>query len=221
MEEGPEFMDRMTEREQFRRWGCGSRDPARTTSRRSRTSRSWSRCIPRIEPASATWRYVYFHRLDFPKAMDIGRRAVELYPKNPRTRQNYALYAMYAGDLKTAEAETRTVLDQSKTQYKAYLPLAAVAFVASDFQRMREAYDGMAATGAAGASHAAHGLADLAMYHGPMGGGREAAHGRNRRGRRDEQPAGPRRQARGARRGSSRAESCIRTLCAPYRMRSR
>ncbi len=82
--------------------------------------------------------------------MDFGRRAVELYPKNPRSRQNYALYAMYAGDLKTAETEARTVLEQSKGQYKAYLPLAAVAFASSDFRRMRDAYEGMRGTGAAG-----------------------------------------------------------------------
>ena len=80
--------------------------------------------------------FVYFQMLDFKKAMDHGRRAVELYPKNPRSRQNYALYAMYAGDLKIAEAEARIVLEQSKTQFKAYLPLAAVAFAAGDLAGM-------------------------------------------------------------------------------------
>jgi hypothetical protein len=58
------------------------------------------------------------------------------------------------------------VLEQSKTQFKAYLPLAAVAFVNADFHRMRREYEAMKGTGAVGASLAAHGLADLAMYEG-------------------------------------------------------
>ena len=70
--------------------------------------------IRRIAPARAIWRSSYFQMLDFKKAMDHGRRAVELYPKNPRSRKNYAIYAMYAGDLKTAETEAATVLEQSK-----------------------------------------------------------------------------------------------------------
>jgi tetratricopeptide (TPR) repeat protein len=104
--------------------------------------------------------------LDFSKAMEHGLKAVQLYPKNPRTRMNYAIYATYAGDLPTAEREARAVLEQSKTEYKAYIPLAAVAFAASDTAKMREAYEGMQKTGAVGASIATHGLADLAMYEG-------------------------------------------------------
>ena len=110
--------------------------------------------------------FVYFQLLDFKKAMDDGLQAVKLYPKNPRSRQNYALYAMYAGDLKTAEAEATTVLEQSKGQYKAYLPLAAVAFASSIARRMARVYERMRGSGAAPSSLAAHGLADLATYRG-------------------------------------------------------
>ena len=73
---------------------------------------------------------------------------------------------MYAGDLKTAEAEARIVLEQSKTQYKAYLPLVAVAFASGDFAAVASAYEGMRGSGVPGATVATHGLADLAMYQG-------------------------------------------------------
>jgi tetratricopeptide (TPR) repeat protein len=161
-----EFMDRMTERERFRTLGLWFAGPGANNEQAIENFEKLVALYPADRAGLSNLAYVYFQRLDFPKAIEIGRRAVELYPKNPRTRQNYALYAMYSGDLKTAEAEIRTVLAQSQTQYRAYLPLAAVAFVASDFQRMREAYEGMRGTGAAGAAGAAHGLADLAMYQG-------------------------------------------------------
>jgi hypothetical protein len=79
---------------------------------------------------------------------------------------NYAIYATYGGDLKTAEREARIVLEQSKTQYKAYLPFVAIAFASNDMAKVREHYEAMRGASAAGASMAAHGLADLAMYEG-------------------------------------------------------
>ncbi len=87
--------------------------------------------------------------LDFQKAMDHGRRAVELYPKNPRSRQNYALYAMYAGDLQDRRgrgADRRS--SRARTQYKAYLPLAAVAFASAISRPWRSAYESMRGSGA-------------------------------------------------------------------------
>jgi tetratricopeptide (TPR) repeat protein len=161
-----EFMDRMTERERLRTLGLWFAGGGANYEQAIENFEKLVALYPADRAGLTNLAFVYFQRLDFPKAIELGRRAVELYPKNPRTRQNYALYAMYAGDLKTAEAETRTVLAQSPALYKAYLPLAAVSFAASDFQRMREAYDGMAKTGASGSSLAAHGLADLAMYQG-------------------------------------------------------
>ena len=48
---------------------------------------------------------------------------------------NYAIYAMFTGDLKIAETEARTALELGKGQYKAYLPLAAVAFALGRYGR--------------------------------------------------------------------------------------
>ena len=144
----------MTEREKYRTLGLWFASPGANYEQAIENFEK-RRSTQRIEPGRAIWGSVYFQMLDFQKAMDHGRRAVELYPKNPRSRQNYALYAMYAGDLKTAEAEARTVLKEAKGQDKAYLPLVAVAFASSDLERMRGEYESMRVSGTAGASSSA------------------------------------------------------------------
>ncbi len=158
--------DRMTQREKYRTLGLWFAGPGANYEQAVENFEKLVELYPADRAGQSNLGFVYFQMLDFQKAMDHGRRAVELYPKNPRSRQNYALYAMYAGDLKTAEAEARIVLEQSKTQYKAYLPLAAVAFSSGDFAAMAGVYESMRASGAPGASLATLGLADLAMYEG-------------------------------------------------------
>ena len=156
--------DRMTEREKYRTLGLWFAGAGANYEQAIENFEKLVARYPADRAGQSNLGFVYFQMLDFKKAMDHGRRAVELYPKNPRSRQNYALYAMYTGDLKIAEAEARAVLDQSKGQFKAYLPLAAVAFAAGDLTQMAQVYESMRASGAPGASLATLGLADLAMY---------------------------------------------------------
>jgi tetratricopeptide (TPR) repeat protein len=160
------LMDRMTEREKYRTLGLWFAGPGANYEQAIENFETLLARYPADRAGQNNLGFVYFQMLDFQKAMEHGRQAVELFPKNPRLRQNYALYAMYASDFKTADEEARRVLEQAKGQYKAYLPLAAVAFAADDRSAMRGVYDNMRSSGAAGASTAAHGLADLAMYEG-------------------------------------------------------
>jgi tetratricopeptide (TPR) repeat protein len=163
------MMDRMSEREQYRTRGLWFAGPGGDYDKAIEDFEKLVAAYPSDRAGLSNLAFSYFQTLDFAKAMDVGLKAVNLYPKNPRTRANYAIYATYAGDLKTAEREALKVLEDSKTQYKAYLPLVAIAFVASDTAKMREGYESMRTTGAAGASLATHGLADLAMYEGRWG----------------------------------------------------
>jgi tetratricopeptide (TPR) repeat protein len=160
------MMERMTEREQYRTLGLWFAGSGGNYEKAIENFEKLVAAYPADRAGQTNLAFSYFQMLDFPKAMEHGWKAVELYPKNPRPRLNYAIYATYAGDLAVAEREARIVLEQSKTLYKAYLPLVAVAFAASDNAKMREAYGGMRGTGAVGASVSAHGLADLAMYEG-------------------------------------------------------
>ena len=74
-----------------------------------------------IARPTTTSALAYFNLLDFAKAKEQALHAVEIYPQNTRFRNNYALYAMYSGDFKTAGDEADKVLAQSPSLYKAYL----------------------------------------------------------------------------------------------------
>jgi tetratricopeptide (TPR) repeat protein len=162
-------MDRMTDREKYRTLGLWFSGAGASYEQAIENFEKLVALYPADRAGQTNLAVAYFQMLDFTKAMEHGQRSVELYPKNARSHMNYAIYAMFTGDLKTAEREARTALQLGKGQYKAYLPLAAVAFAASDAAGMRTAYEGMRSTGAVGASLADHGLADLAMYEGRWG----------------------------------------------------
>src|SRR5262249_28347487 len=102
--------------------------------------------------------------LRFPEALVEGRRAIDLYPKSLKFRGNYALYAMYASDFKTAADSARAIIHDTPTFVLAYLPLAMDALVAGNVADANAAYSRAATIDAEGASLAAIGLADIALY---------------------------------------------------------
>ena len=159
--------DRMTERERYRTQGAYFLGPGASYEQ---AISHFQELVKRYPADRAAWNNLglaYFYLLDFGKAKEQALKAAEIYPQNTRYRSNYALYAMYSGDFRTAAAEADKVLAQSPTQYRAHLVKAAAAFADSNVQGMRDAYAQMAANGGnAGASMSSHGLADLALYEG-------------------------------------------------------
>lgn len=79
-------------------------------------------------------------------------------------RSNYALYAMYAGDFATAEAEGRKMAEEG--DFLAYLPMAMAALAAGRVADAARAWEGARTRGAQGESLASIGLADLALVQG-------------------------------------------------------
>jgi tetratricopeptide (TPR) repeat protein len=104
--------------------------------------------------------------LNFGKALEYGRKAIEIYPKTYIYRANYALYAMYAGDFPTAASTAQTLIKEDPKVEVPYLPLAMEALTSGDSGRARAAYEQATAAGDAGASLSALGLADVAMFEG-------------------------------------------------------
>jgi tetratricopeptide (TPR) repeat protein len=106
--------------------------------------------------------------LNFPKAQEMGKRVLQLYPKNVLFRNNLALYAMYAGDFATATRESEPLLKDPGDHpfFKIYLPPAIAASLNGQFDAAAAAYAEMAKAGPEGASLASAGLADMAMYRG-------------------------------------------------------
>jgi len=162
------LMDRMTERERYRTQGTYFFAVARNYVKAIENYEMLIKQYPTDSSGLNNLAVAYFLVLDFPKALEAGRRVVELYPKNVIFRSNYALYAMYAGDFATATRESEPLVKDPGPNpfFKIYLPPAMAAAVNDQPDAAIAEYQKMAQSGAEGASLATSGLADLAMYRG-------------------------------------------------------
>lgn len=159
-------MDRMSEREKLRTLGTYYVAVAQNFDEAIVTYQQLVAKYPADSAGHNNLAVAHFSRLDFAKAFDEGQRAISIYPKSFKYRLNYALYAMYASDFKTASATARKLADEDPRFESAYLPLAMEALADGDHAGARAAYGKAAQAGEAGASLAIAGLADLAMYEG-------------------------------------------------------
>jgi eukaryotic-like serine/threonine-protein kinase len=107
------------------------------------------------------------------KALLEGRRAVELSPMNVPQRNNVGLYAMYASDFETAVREQREVLKLNAGFTGALVGLALSQLGLGQIDDAMATWRRLEATGLQGASVAALGLADLALYRGRLDEARE------------------------------------------------
>ena len=107
-----------------------------------------------------------------PKAVEEGRKAIDIYPRNTLQRTNYAMYSMYAGDFKTALAESNKVLEANPSFEYALLTVANSQVGAGELDAARQTWERLRAVSPLGASMASLGRADLEMY---LGRPREAA----------------------------------------------
>jgi eukaryotic-like serine/threonine-protein kinase len=160
------LMDRMTEREKYRTQAIYY---ARISGNYEKAIEIYSTLVekyPSDWAAHGNLGGVYFLVLNFPKALEETRKAVKLAPRNILYRNNSILMAMYAGEFDTAVKEADAYIKEEPGFFKNYLPLAVAAISEGRFDAAVDAYERMAKTGSSGASLAAMGLGDLAMYRG-------------------------------------------------------
>jgi eukaryotic-like serine/threonine-protein kinase len=100
---------------------------------------------------------------DLPKAIDEMRQAIKILPKRTLYRENLALYAAYSTDFQTAEQEARAI---EKPGLFGLLPLAFAQVLQGQLPQAAETYQSMAKIDQQGASYAASGLGELALYEG-------------------------------------------------------
>jgi tetratricopeptide (TPR) repeat protein len=160
-----QHVDRMTERERYRIRGIYY----------IRTG-NWQKCVE--EYSALTKQYpsdnigennlasCYARLGDMPKAMEEGGRALQLTPKDVMAHNNFALYSCYAGDFQTCEREGREVQKLNPSLEEGYLVLAYSQLGQGQLPQATETYQQLQKLGAGGASLAASGLADLALYDG-------------------------------------------------------
>ena len=158
-------IDRMSEREKYRTRGgyyLLIRNPDNAIDEFSALVRQF----PADTAGIANLAFAYFVKRDMANALTWGRRAIEIYPKNVPQRNNFGLIAMYAGDFDTGAREQKTVLQMNPQFVLAYVGLALSELGGGRPEQALATWNRLAATGPAGASSAAAGLADLALYQG-------------------------------------------------------
>ena len=158
-------IDRMSQRERFRTEGgyfLVVREPNKAIEQFEQLVKQF----PADSAGYANLALAYFYTRDMQRALTEGRRAVEIAPNNVLQLNNLGLYAMYAGDFDTAKAESRKVLELNPSFSKAYLCIALSQLAEGHPEEAEKTYATVSRLDAWGASIAATGLADLALYRG-------------------------------------------------------
>lgn len=158
-------LDRMTDREKYR-----TRGSYYLFARKPELAAQEFRALVQAYPADSTGlsnlALASFYRRDMTTALDEGRRAAAIFPNNVLRRSNAALYALYAGRFDEAIDAAAAVHALNPSHVKAFVARALSQLALGRVDEARASYQALAATGAAGASFAAAGLADLAMFEG-------------------------------------------------------
>ncbi len=105
------------------------------------------------------------------KAAEMGRKAVELNPNESVPRYNLCWYLIASGDFDGAEKEIHALVGQDPEYWDAYVCKALVETAQGLQAQAGETYRFLESKGAYGASLAATGLADLALYEGRLADG--------------------------------------------------
>jgi len=158
-------IDRMSDREKYRTRGgyyLLTRNPDNAIEEFSALTKQF----PADTAGLANLAAAYFYKRDFARARQEARRAVDAFPKNVPHRNNLGLDAMYAGDFDAAIQEQNEVLRLNPKFALAYVGKALSQLALGHPDLASETYRKGAEVGAQGASLAAIGLADIALFQG-------------------------------------------------------
>jgi tetratricopeptide (TPR) repeat protein len=109
-----------------------------------------------------------FYQRDMNKALEEQRRAVAIIPHSVQQRGNLSMYALYAGDFDTAAREANQVLQENPNFEEGARTLALAKLAGGHIEEAKQEYAKLQAISPRGASMAATGFADLALYEGRL-----------------------------------------------------
>jgi tetratricopeptide (TPR) repeat protein/predicted Ser/Thr protein kinase len=110
----------------------------------------------------------FFYGRNMSKALEEQKRALEITPRSVLQRINFAIYALYAGDFDAAAKEAQTILAENPKFDQALRTSALADLGKGHDEEARQAYLKLQGVSNYGASVAATGLADLALYEGRL-----------------------------------------------------
>lgn len=158
-------IDRMTPRERYR-----TRGSYYLFARKAPEALTEFTALVEAFPADSTGlaniAFANFQHRDMAKALEIGRKASAIFPMNVGRRNNVALYALYAGQFDAAITESNEVMNLNPGFVKAFVARALAQLALGRTAEATRTYHELTTKSPAGASFAAIGLADLALYEG-------------------------------------------------------
>jgi eukaryotic-like serine/threonine-protein kinase len=160
-------IDRMTDREKYRT-RSGYYLLMRNHSKAIDELTALVQRYPADTAGHANLAFARFLQRDMGKALEEQRRALAVTPLSVLQRSNLSQYALYAGDFDTAAREAQQVLQENPTFEIGARTLALAKLASGQVEEAKQEYAKLEAMGPRGASMAATGLADLALYEGRL-----------------------------------------------------
>jgi tetratricopeptide (TPR) repeat protein/predicted Ser/Thr protein kinase len=162
-----ERIDRMTDREKYRT-RSGYYLLMRNQPKAVEELTALVKQYPADTAGHANLALAYFYQRDMTKALEEQKRALEIMPHSVQQRSNLSLYALYAGDFEATEKEVQEVLKENPKFEVGVRTLALAKLGQGHPDEAQQEYLRLQGMSPRGASMAATGLADLALYEGRL-----------------------------------------------------
>jgi hypothetical protein len=165
IKESIKHIDRMTERERYRTRGMFyfvTGDYQKCVEEYGALTAKYASDVSAHNNLSICYGYLR----NIPKTIEEMRRASEILPKRVLFRFNLAAFESLGSDFRAAERDVRAALGMDPSHEKGYLILAMAQLGQNQLTNAAETYHKLEKVSETGASFAASGLADLAMYEG-------------------------------------------------------
>jgi tetratricopeptide (TPR) repeat protein/predicted Ser/Thr protein kinase len=160
-------IDRMTDREKYRTrsgYYLLERDQPKAIEELTALVNQY----PADTAGHANLALAYFYGRNMSKAREEQKRALAITPNSILQRINFAMYALYDGDFDTAAKEAQAILAENPKFDQALRTLALAELGQGHNEETRQAFLKLQAVSTYGASVAAAGLGDLALYEGKL-----------------------------------------------------
>jgi len=160
-------IDQMTDREKFRTRG-GYYLMERNYKKAVEEFSSLIEQYPLDASGHTNLALAYFYSYDMRRAYEAGLRAVELNPDNIHIQFNLVWYAAGAGEFEAGAKQAHSIIEANPDFLYVYPVLALIELASGDAAKASETYQQVESKSDYGASMAAHGLADIALYQGRL-----------------------------------------------------